>query len=202
MTARIKNVVFDMGGVVLEWNPENILAGFYADANSRATLRQSLFQHPDWRLFNRGQIEEPELLERTVERTRRSGDELTALLAAARESLQAKPATVALLRSLQRRGIPLYCLSDMPVSVYRYLRERHDFWDAFSGIVISAQVQLLKPEPAIFAHLLSRYGLQASETVFIDDLSANTDGARASGMHAIQFLDIEQVERELLPLLG
>ncbi len=195
-------MVFDIGGVVVDWSPENILAAFYADEESRAALRQSLFLHPDWRSFNRGQIEEPELLARVAARTRRSGAELASLLAAMRESLQAKPATVALLRSLQRRGVPLYCLSDMPASVYRYLRGRHDFWDAFSGIVISAHVQLLKPEPAIFAHLLQQHGLDAAETVFIDDLQVNTDAARASGMQAIRFQEIAQVERELLPLLA
>lgn len=187
---------------MLEWNPEKILADFYADAGMRTIMRQALFVHADWRLFNRGQLSEPELVQRVAGRSQRPAAELAALLDLMRESLVTKPATLSLLRSLQRRGIPLYCLSDMPVTVYRYLRERHDFWEAFSGIVISAEVQLLKPEPAIFAHLLQRYGLEASETVFIDDLSVNTDAARAIGMQAIQFLDIAQVERELSALLA
>jgi HAD superfamily hydrolase (TIGR01509 family) len=191
-----------MGGVMLEWNPEKILVDFYSDADLRTALRQALFVHADWRLFNRGELSEQDLVQRVAGRSRRPADELCALLDSMRESLQTKPATVNLLRSLQRRGIPLYCLSDMPVTVYRYLRQRHDFWDAFSGIVISAEVRLLKPEPAIFEHLLTRYRLNPAETVFIDDLAANVDSARASGMQAIQFRDIGQVERELLPLLA
>jgi HAD superfamily hydrolase (TIGR01509 family) len=200
--AQVSNVVFDMGGVVLEWNPEKILADFYTEAPLRQALRQALFLHPDWRAFNRGELEEAELLQRVAERSLRPGEELTALLDSMRESLATKPETVELLRSLQRRGIALYCLSDMPHSVYDYLRRRHDFWDAFRGIVISAHVKLLKPEPAIFRHLLDQHGLEPARTVFIDDLPGNVDGARACGMRAIQFQTIEQVRAELLPLLG
>ena len=198
----VQNVVFDMGGVVLEWNPEKILADFYSDAPLRAALRQALFLHPDWRAFNRGEMDEADLIQGAVARSGRSAAELAALLDSMRESLVTKPATVELLRTLHGRGIPLYCLSDMPLSVYRYLRARHDFWDVFSGIVISAEVRLLKPEPAIYRHLLAQHGLVAGRTVFIDDMPGNAEGARACGMRAIQFHDIEQVRGELLPLLG
>jgi FMN phosphatase YigB (HAD superfamily) len=195
-------VVFDMGGVVLEWNPEKILADFYAEEALRVALRSALFHNADWRAFNRGELDDADLLRRAAQRSGRPLPELEALLDSMRESLVTKPATVELLRTLQRRAIPLYCLSDMPRSVYRHLRGRHDFWDLFSGIVISSEVRLLKPEPAIYRHLLDRHGLEAARTAFIDDLPANAEGARACGMHAIQFRDIEQVRRELFELLG
>jgi putative hydrolase of the HAD superfamily len=198
----VKNVIFDLGGVLLEWNPDKLLAAFYSDLQLRSILKRALFLHDDWRLLNRGQLSEPELIERVAVRTDRPLGELSALLDSMRESLDTKPATVALLRSLQARGIRLYCLSDMPSAVYEYLRKRHDFWDAFQGIVISAEVQLMKPEPAVFEYLLTRYQLRAAETVFIDDVSLNTEGARGSGLRAIQFQDIAQVERELLPMLS
>ena len=200
--APVRNVVFDMGGVVLEWNPEKILADFYAEATLRSALRHALFLHPDWRAFNRGEMEEADLLQRAALRSERPLAELAALLDSMRESLATRPATLELVRELQRRGIPLYCLSDMPAGVYQYLRQRHDFWDAFSGIVISAQVRLLKPEPAIYQHLLVHHGLEAARTVFIDDLPGNVEGARACGMRAIQFQNIDQVRAELLPMLG
>ena len=200
--AQVLNVVFDMGGVVLEWNPEKILADFYTEAPLRSTLRHALFLHPDWKAFNRGEMEEQDLLQRVALRSDRPLGELTALLDSMRESLVTKPATVELLRSLQRRGIPLYCLSDMPSPVYDYLRQRHDFWDAFRGIVISAHVRLLKPDPAIYRHLLAHHGLEPARTVFIDDLPGNVEGARACGMRAIQFQNIAQVRAELAPLIG
>jgi putative hydrolase of the HAD superfamily len=90
----------------------------------------------------------------------------------------------------------------MSAAVYSHLRLRHDFWDRFRGIVISGEIQLLKPEPEIFTHLLERFGLEARETVFIDDIPANVEGARGVGMHAIQFTDAADCERQLQPLLG
>jgi putative hydrolase of the HAD superfamily len=68
----------------------------------------------------------------------------------------------------------------------------------FRGVVVSAEVDLLKPEPAIYRRLLSDYGLEAERSVFIDDMPGNVDGARDVGMHAIRFVDAAQCERDLL----
>jgi len=200
--AGVRNVIFDLGGVLLEWNPDKILQRFYSDAPLRTLLKDELFLHPEWRAFNRGALSEAQLLERVSKRTGRPPAELAALLDSIRESLVTKPDTVALLRSLQRRDVPLYCLSDMPVSIYAHVRLRHDFWDAFRGIVISGEVNLMKPEREVFEHLLSRYRLDPRHTVFIDDYPANLDGARSVGLHAIQFLDAAQCERELQSMLA
>lgn len=199
---RVTNVVFDMGGVLVEWDPRRILAGFYDGEPLRESVNAALFSHPDWRAFNRGDLGEEALLQRVEQRSGRPAGELDRLLGAMRASLQPKPETVRLLRSLQARGVPLYCLSDMPAGVYDHLRSRLDFWDAFSGIVISSHVRLCKPEPAIYGHLLEAHGLEAARTVFIDDMPANVAGAREAGLQAIRFGDIAQVEAELLALLG
>jgi putative hydrolase of the HAD superfamily len=200
--AGVRNVIFDLGGVLLEWNPDKILQRFYSDPPLRSLLKDGLFLHPEWRALNRGTLSEAQLLERVSKRTGRPAAELAALLDSIRESLVTKPDTVALLRSLQRRHVPLYCLSDMPVSIYAHVRLRHDFWDAFRGIVISGEVNLMKPEREVFEHLLSRYRLDPGQTVFIDDYPANIEGARAVGLNAIQFRDAAQCERELNAMLA
>jgi FMN phosphatase YigB (HAD superfamily) len=65
---------------------------------------------------------------------------------------------VALIERLAQRQIPLYCLSNMSAGTFKYLREKHAFWSAFRGIVISGEIQMMKPEPEIFEYLLRRYG--------------------------------------------
>jgi putative hydrolase of the HAD superfamily len=198
----VRNVIFDLGGVLLEWNPDKILQTFYSDQALRTLLKGELFLHPEWRALNRGTLREAELIENVRGRTGRPAAEVSALLHAIRESLVTKPDTVALLRSLHRRGIPLYCLSDMPVSVYAHVRLRHEFWDAFSGIVISGEVKLMKPEREVFELLLTRFKLDPRQTVFIDDFLVNIEGARAVGLHAIQFRDAAQCARELDALMA
>jgi len=198
----VKNVIFDLGGVLLDWNPTRILERFYSDLPSRDALMQTLFRHSDWRAFNRGSLTESELLNNVRARTDRDLPELSGLLDAVRESLLPKDETVVLLKELHARGIPLYCLSDMPTPVFSYVRRRYDFWDAFRGIIVSGDVKMMKPEREVFEHLLSRFALHADETVFVDDHPANIDGAKIVGLHTVLFTDAAQCQRELHQILA
>lgn len=197
----VKNVVFDLGGVVLDWNPKRILDTHFEDEALRERLLKEIFQHPDWLDLDRGTVSEAGLVERLSARLGRPPAELQALIESARTSLTVKPDTLALMRRLHEGDVPLYCLSNMAQSTYEYLRERFDYWQMFKGVVISGALKLIKPDPAIFEHLLETHGLKAGETVFIDDSVKNVEGARACGLHALLFKDAAQCERELRSLL-
>jgi putative hydrolase of the HAD superfamily len=197
----VRNVIFDLGGVVLEWNPDDILSRFQQDPDLRSALKQALFGHADWHLFDRGGLSETEVIDRMETRLGRPRAELIAIVDAVRESLVEKPGTVKLLRALHQRGIALYCLSNMPASIYAHLRIRHAFWDIFRGIVISGEVRMIKPEPEVFAHLLERFNLRVEESVFVDDLAVNIEAARRLGLQTILFRDAAQCQRELDKLL-
>jgi putative hydrolase of the HAD superfamily len=198
----VKNVIFDLGGVLIEWNPDRILASYYADLEMRAIMKTALFLHPDWLQLDRGTLNEADLLARAAERTGRPAAELRGLLAAVRESLHTKTETVTLLEKLSARGVPLYCLSNMSSDIFAYLRERHSFWGVFRGIVISGDIQMIKPEPEIFEFLLRRYGLAAAQTVFVDDSQPNIEAARGVGIHPVWFKSAGQCELELEKLLA
>jgi putative hydrolase of the HAD superfamily len=197
----VRNVIFDLGGVLLDWNPDKIASRFESEPELRERLKQTLFGHADWQLFDRGTFTEAALIERVRTRTGRNTAEISAIIDAVRESLDEKPDTVKLLRALHQRGADLFCLSNMPTSIYDHVRRRHVFWDAFRGIVISGEVRMMKPEPEVFAHLLEKYELRPDETVFIDDLAANIDAAKRVGLHGILFKDAAQCQSELDPLL-
>ena len=197
-----RSVIFDLGGVVVEWNPERILDSYYADPQMRAIMKTALFLHTDWLQLDRGTLSEADLLLRVGGRTGRPATELAGLLDAIRESLHAKTDTVALLQELAARGVPLYCLSNMSSDMFRYLRERHSFWSVFRGIVISGDIKLLKPEREIFELLLDRYGLVATDTIFVDDNEPNIEAARALGIHTVWFKNARQCRQELEHLLA
>jgi putative hydrolase of the HAD superfamily len=198
----VRNVIFDLGGVLLDWNPDKIASRFESEPELRARLKEALFGHADWQLFDRGTFTEAVLIERVRARTGRDTTEISAMIDAVRESLDEKPDTVKLLRALHQRGTDLFCLSNMPTSIYDHVRRRHVFWDAFRGIVISGEVQMMKPEPEVFAHLLEKYELRPEQSVFVDDLSANVDAAKRVGLHGILFKDAAQCRNELDQLLG
>ena len=194
---RVRNLIFDVGGVLLDWSPARILERYYADAGERATMQAAIFLHADWLALDQGLITEPELLERVERRAGRPVPELGNLFQHVRESLLPKHDSVALLQTLAARRVPLYCLSNMPVNAYAYLRERYDFWRYFDGIVISGEVRMVKPQPEIFQYLLQRHGLAASETVFIDDHVPNVQAAGTLGLHTVLFANARQCEQAL-----
>ena len=193
----MKNVIFDVGDVLLDWNPGRVLQGFYADDSERERMKQLIFHHADWLELDRGAMAEDVLLQRIAERAGRPVPELNGLFEVVRDSLHPKQDTVALLGSLSARGVPLYCLSNMPSKIYATLSQRFDFWQHFDGIVISGDIRMVKPEPAIFRHLLERYGLRAGDTVFVDDLPANVEAAQRLGLHGIVFENAAQCELAL-----
>jgi putative hydrolase of the HAD superfamily len=198
----VRNVIFDLGGVVIEWNPDRVLERYYADPETRALMKTAMFLHPDWLHMDRGTLSEADLLLRLGDRTGRPAAELNGLFNAVRESLHTKPETVALLERLHGRGVPLYCLSNISSDIFKHLRERHSFWGVFRGIVISGDIQMLKPEREIFELLLQRHGLKAAETAFIDDSAPNIESARALGLRTVWFKNANQCEQELEQLLA
>ena len=193
----IKNVVFDAGGVILEWNPPRVIAELYPDPAVQAEIRQRIFEHPDWHEFDRGTITETAAPEHFAKLSGRKPDEVRHLLRVTAESLTPIAGTIRLLEDLAAGGVHLFLLSNMPESTYNLLVKRHAFFAHFKHLVISGKILMLKPEPAIYKHLVEVTGIVPSESVFIDDLTRNVIAARESGLHAIQFTGPEACRAEL-----
>jgi putative hydrolase of the HAD superfamily len=97
--------------------------------------------------------------------------------------------------------IRLYYLSNMPQPYARALEQSHDFFQAFDGGIFSGDVQHIKPEPAIYQLLQTRYALDPARTVFIDDLLGNVHAAHTQGWHGIHFHNAQQTAQALEPLI-
>jgi len=197
----IRHVIFDFGGVLLAWQPQQILRSFYEDEALRERIAQAVFRHPDWLEMDRGALDEDSAARRFAQRVGRPLAEMRALLEHVKESLILMPESVALLADLTRRGVLLYGLSNMSVPTFDYLRRRYDLWSRFQGIVISGAVQMMKPEPQIFRHIEQRYALAAPATVFVDDSPRNVEAAALLGFKTILFRDARQCAADLERLL-
>jgi len=193
----IKNVVFDAGGVLLEWNPPRIIEQLYPDKAVQAQIRAGIFEHADWHEFDRGSITEATAPAHFAKLSGLPPDEVRHLIRTTAESLTPIDGTIRLLEELAAAGVHLYLLSNMPESTYHILSKRHDFFRHFKYLVISGKILLLKPEPAIYKHLVEMTGIVPSESVFIDDITRNVVAARESGLHAIQFTSPEACRAEL-----
>jgi putative hydrolase of the HAD superfamily len=201
----IKNVVFDVGGVLLEWNPSVTVAQLHPDPEIQATIRREMFDHADWHEFDRGGLTYDGAVEHFARQTGLSTAETRRLIDATVDSLKPIAGTVRLLDDLNAAGAHLYLLSNMPASTYDFLSRKHPFFAHFKYLVISGQILLNKPDPAIYKHLVEKTGIVPAESVFVDDLPRNVAAARDCGLHAIQFRDPESCRAELrnyLPALA
>jgi HAD superfamily hydrolase (TIGR01509 family) len=197
MASSDPTVVFDVGNVLLRW---------------------------DARLIYRELIPEPERLDWfmgnictaawNIEQDRgRSWEEAVALLVARHPEWEreirafderwhdsvphAIADSVAVLEELKGQGARVYAITNFSREKWAQCLIRFPFLQSFDGAVVSAHERLLKPDPAIYATLLGRYGLAAGDCVFIDDSEKNVAGARAAGMRAVHFVEPIDLRAEL-----
>lgn len=203
------NLVFDFGAVLFKWQPAQIVASRFpamaATPEAAQHLARSIFSHDDWHAFDRGTMPMDVVVQRTSQRLSLPHADLQGLVSGLGDVLTPIEETVAVLAALEaRRGprgelphLKLYFLSNMPEPIARVLEQRHAFLNWFDGGIFSGDVKLIKPEPAIYTLLESRYALDPGCTVFIDDLKVNVEAARARNWHGIHFESATQLAADL-----
>ncbi len=201
-TAARMNIVFDIGGVVVEWQPGKIAARVFSDADKQRIATTEVFAHADWVSVDRGDLDHEQAIVRTARRTGLSEPDVTRLFNAVPPSLKPKAATLDLIAELAESEHHLFALSNMGRVAYRYLEREYDLWTRFEGAVVSCLVNRVKPEPEIFDCLLTRYALTAADTVFIDDTAENIVAAEALGIRAIHIQSTEQSREELARIVA
>ncbi|RZI96826.1 MAG: HAD family phosphatase [Variovorax sp.] len=204
------NIVFDLGAVLLTWEPVALVQqhlGHHAPtAEAAHALAREMFHHEDWLGFDRGTHALDVAVGLMAQRLSLPADKLSALFEPMGERLQPIPVTVELLDSLRERrdageDLHLYYLSNMPVPYARVLEQRALFLRWFEGGIFSGDVKLLKPQREIYALMAERFGLEGDKTVFIDDSLANVEAARAFGWHAIHCNAPSALPRQLAALI-
>ncbi len=197
----MKNVVFDLGGVVVDWNPQRLLQEYPGDKALPVSLFERGFFQEYWVDFDRGTVSQEKMVEEMSDFARRPFQECWEFVEYIKHSLSDIPQTVSLIERLSVEGYNLYCLSNMSIEFYDYLKVR-DVFTYFNGQIISALEKLVKPEPEIYMRLVERYHIKPEETLFIDDLSKNTEAAEKLGFHTVLFADRERGYEQIEKLLG
>ena len=198
----IRNVVFDIGNVLVRWDSLGIVQAAFGLAEDQATARRhALFVESDiWRALNRGEHTEEGAKRAYLEAGLLSEDEAERLFAALYDSFHLLEDTPPLMERLAAAGYRLFALTDNVREIVAHLSDKHEWWAMFEGVTNSAELGCLKPDPRIYRHLLETNGLLPDETVFLDDMPGNVAGAHAAGMHAFVFTDAAQAERDLRSL--
>lgn len=192
------NIVFDLGGVIFDWQPDALVRRVFDEPETQARVRREIIDHPDWIELDRGTLSLDEAITRGASRTGLPADAVARLFDAVPASLVPIEETVDLVRAVHAAGHPLFVLSNMQLASADFLEKRHDIWGLFEGVVFSSRIQMVKPEPGIYKYLLAEHRLDPTGTVFIDDIAENLAAASAFNIRTIQFVDPVQCRSELV----
>lgn len=182
----IKNIVFDMGNVLLEYNPKKYMKTVTKNEAASAAVLRELFYGPEWTLLDAGTITEEEAVRRVSLRIPRYADCVKKAMDQWHSNLTPIAGMPELIKQLKEDDYKIFLLSNTSLRFYSYYNKL-DMLRCFDGFVISAKERLLKPDPAIYKRLYSRFGLKSQECLFIDDLPQNIEGAKKVGFHAHLF---------------
>ena len=182
-----KSIVFDLGGVMVDFDPKTYLVDRFCNAEVEEQVSQLTFESEEWKLLDAGLITRSEANLRMLARAKEYGRafEVQGVLDDWMHILRPRRRMQELVRRLKNHGYSVYYLSNIPEDVLALLKER-GVLDRFDGGVASCEVHINKPDPRIYQALLDKYGLKASECVFIDDNLANVQAAFTLGFVGIR----------------
>jgi 2-haloacid dehalogenase len=200
MSGAMQVVVFDLGGVLIDWNPRYLYRQLIED-EAAMELFLSEVCHAAW---NEEQDRGRTFAAAVEEAVARHPGE-RALIEAYHhrwEEMLAGPmnGTVKILEELRDAGLELHALTNWSAEKFPIARERYAFLTWFESILVSGEHGLIKPDPKIFQLLLERIGRDAGDCIYIDDNAKNAEAATALGFAAIRFESPEQLRRELTRL--
>ena len=194
---RPQTVIFDLGGVLIDWNPRYLYRKLLKDDEAVEHFLATICT-PAW---NQQQDAGRPIAEAVAQLTTRWPQE-AALIAAYYDrwtEMLGGPIeeTVDVLAALRQRDVPLFALTNWSAETFPYVSGQYDFLGWFQGIVVSGREKMKKPDRRLYQVLLDRYSLAAHDTVFIDDSPANVEAARELGLHGLHFTTAPALRREL-----
>ena len=198
----MKNIVFDFGGVLVDWNPHHLYDKYFGSVEKAEWFLNNICLY-SWNIqmdggkpFAEGvaelQAQYPEWSEAiAIYHTRwieMMGGEVEGM--------------ADIVKRLKVAGYGVYGLTNWSSETFPLVRDKYAIFKQLDGIVVSGEEHLLKPDAAIYKCLLERYNLQAEESLFVDDNADNVTGARNVGMKAVRFTSVAELERELKDVYG
>ena len=183
----IKQVILDMGNVLMDYNPEVPLERFCQTEEEREAIRRELFGGPEWVQSDLGLLSDEGMYERVKARLPgRFHPALKRCVEGWDICMKPLPGAKEFCDACRAEGYGLYLLSNASGRFYHYFPRFAPLSD-FDGLVISSDVHLVKPDVRIYRYLLEQYGLAGEESLFLDDREDNVQGARRAGMQAAVF---------------
>lgn len=198
----IKNIVFDMGKVLLNYDSKRVCSHFISDEAEQKEVDASVFNSAEWIMLDMGIISEEDALVRMQNRL--SSDHAKEMARLCMEHwhehcMWEKEGMRDLVKELKEKGYGIYLCSNASIRLLSIYQDVIPGIEYFDGVLFSADVKYIKPQKEIYTHLFERFQLDPQECFFIDDLQANIDGGKACGMDGYCFVDgdVEKLKQVL-----
>jgi 2-haloacid dehalogenase len=193
----VEAVVFDLGGVFLDWDPRHLYRKLFTD-EAEMELFLAEICSPAWHAPHDRGVSTAASCAELASRHPQFSEPIWAWSTRSEEMIGGvDTGSVEVLRAVRETGIPCYALTNMEAETYPLRLERFPFLSWFDGTVVSGREGVAKPEPAVFTRLLDRFGLQPRMTLMIDDTKENLEVASELGIQTVLFLSSRQLREEL-----
>lgn len=190
-------MVFDLGGVLLDWNPRHLYRTLFADETAMEQFLAEICT-PAWHAPHDRGVSTAASCAEIAARHPEFSELIWAWSDRSEEMVGGVDAgSVEVLRSVRETGLPCYALTNMEAETYPLRLQRFPFLSWFDGTVVSGREGMAKPEPAIFKLMLDRFGLVPETTLMIDDTEENLEAASRLGIRTILFRSSGQLRADL-----
>lgn len=198
---KIKNIVFDVGRVLVTYEPAQHLRNLGYDEPTRRSVMEAMFANPLWNENDKGVLTTKELIDAFVANAPEYEKQIREAFQKIDRTIELMPYSLEWILELKSRGYHLYIISNYGEYTYEKTKHKLKFLPYIDGTIFSFQYKMIKPDKQIYETLLEKFELQAEESVFIDDSLANIVAAKEAGFHGIHFQSYEQAKMELDQLL-
>lgn len=192
----MKNIIFDIGNVLLEFQPENYLKKYY-DQQKIGDLMTIIFTSDEWVELDMGTMMIKDVIESLVSKNPEYKKEIIFILENWTDMMTPIQENVDIAYQLKEKGYALYLLSNFHTEAIEAMFNKYEFFHIFDGHVISAHEKVVKPADEIYQILLDRYHLNPLESVFIDDSIANINACQRLGITGIHLPYLANLSEEL-----
>lgn len=193
----IKNIVFDLGNVLISFRPSEFFDKKNYPENIKATILSDIFGSKEWAMMDKGEINTTEAIEAIALKSSLKKEEIAHVFNLRTELMFPLDPNVKLLPELKKRGFRLYFLSNFPMDIFEEVKTGYYFFKYFDGGIISSEAKFSKPDNRIYEILLEKYSLIPEECLYIDDLEINVKAAEVAGMKGLVTFGSLEVYKEL-----
>ena len=193
----IRNIVFDLGNVLISFRPSEYLEKNNYPPAIRNVILRDIFGSREWLLIDNGNISTEDAIDIISRNSSLKREEIASVFKKRTDIMFPLESNVRLLPELKKRGFKLYYLSNFPSDIFDEIKDGNPFFRNFDGGLISAEVKHSKPDIRFYRILFEKYGIVPEESLYIDDNESNVLAAKSLGMQVIHLSETESLKEKL-----